>query len=297
MGKAVFIFTPSHMQQQYLEFVFDSIAKNITIPYQFCLFTDKVRSDFKSKHDVVIRTVSEVDHQKLKDLYYKEGRGDIPAFSAYAQLIMPRYFSEYKSFIYMEVDQIVRGDLAPLWFECNKSGAVLAAARFLDDDFATTTVESFNRVNPKAKCYNTGVLYVDIANWIVNGFEEKCFEELILQKKYLGKRLDFYAQGAINNALHYYILEIDAIYNLPGFGSVRGISEDVISKAKILHWTGPKKAWSKNGLYKDLYYFDESLRDNSDYKLTFPLVSSLKIKFKRMVRGILRFIRFHVGVR
>ncbi len=297
MEKAVFIFTPSHMQQQYLEYVFDSIAKHISIPYQFCLFTDKVRDNFKSKHDVIVKIVSDEDHDKLKALYFKEGRGDIPAFSAYAQLIMPRYFTEYTSFIYMEVDQIVRGDLKPLWASCEQSGSALAAAAFLDDDYVRTTVDSFNRVSPGAKCYNTGVLYVDTKQWLAMGFEEKCFKEVSLQKESYGKRLDYYAQGALNNALHSYIREIDQKYNLPGFGSVRGISSDVINEAKVLHWTGPRKAWAENGLYKDLYYSDEALRNEEDYTLSFPYLSLLKIKFKRTVRNIFRTVNLLVSAK
>lgn len=294
MDKAVFIFTPSHMQQQYLETVFDSIAKHISIPYQFCLFTDEVRDDFQSKHDVVIKTVSEGDHSRLKSMYFKEKRGDIPAFSAYAQLIMPRYFKEYESYIYMEVDQIVRGDLAPLWKLCLDSNAPLAAAPFLDQDFVRTTVDSLYRVDPRAKCYNTGVLFVNVDQWIDMQFEEKCFDELELQKETNGQRLDFYAQGALNNALHSYIHEIDLIYNMPGFGGVRGISAERISSAVVLHWTGSKKAWAKDGLYKDLYYSNAKLKNDSDYSA--PIFYSLKIKLIRTVRNLLRVVKFRTGL-
>lgn len=295
MTKAIFVFTPSHQQQQYLEFVFDSIAKYISIPYQFCLFTDKVMEGFESKYDVLIKTVDSADHMRLKEIFYKENRGDIPPFSAYAQLIMPRYFKEFKSFIYMEVDQIVKADLADLWKICESSSSPLAAVRFLDDDLQVTTVESFNRINPGAKCYNTGVLYINIEEWINRNFESLCFREVSMQKEQLGKRLDFYAQGAINNALHSYIMELGCEYNLPGFGSVRGIRNEEIQKAKVLHWTGPRKPWASNGLYKDLYFSNSSLKNDSDYKLTFPYLNLAKIRIKRFARNILWNIRLYMG--
>lgn len=288
MDKAVFVFTPSHAQHEHLEMILDSIARHMSIPYQFCLFTDRISDEFSSKHDLVVKIISEADLTKLEDLYYREGRADIPAFSAYAQFVLPRYFSEYNSFIYMEVDQIVRADLAPLWLECIKKESPLSAAAFLDDDYVSTTVDSFNRIHPKAKCFNTGVLYVDVDFWLSHNFESLCFNELVIQKKLYGKRLDFYAQGAINNALHEYICEFSWLYNVPGFGSVRGISLDVINSAKVLHWTGPLKPWKEDGLYKDLYFDDSRLKNDSDYVVRFAVLRDFKIRFKRFVRDMIR---------
>lgn len=288
MDKAIFIFTPSHKQQQYLEFVLDSIARYIKIPYQFCLFTDKLNENFSSKYDLDIKTITNNDLALLEKNYFSEKRSDIPAFSAYAQFLIPRYFSHYDAFIYMEVDQIVRGDLSLLWNECVKKSIPLAASIFLDDDFSITTVDSFEKINPGAKCFNTGVLYVDVNFWLKNDFENICLRELAIQKVSEGKRLDFYAQGAINNALHLYIYEIPWIYNTPGFGSVRGIPKRIIDNAIVLHWTGPLKPWTENGLYKDLYYFDDSLKNQNDYYVKFKMIKLIVFKLKRFIRPYLK---------
>lgn len=293
MNKAIFIFTPSHKQQQYLEYVFDSIAKHISIPYQFCLFTDKLHENFTSKYNIDIKIITKEDLSLLEQSYYPEKRSDIPAFSAYAQFLIPRYFSKYDAFIYMEVDQIVRGDLALLWKNCVKNNWPLAASAFLDDDFVKITVDSFNKINPGAKCFNTGVLYVDVKFWLKHDFENLCFKEIAIQKVSEGRRLDFFAQGAINNALHSFIYEIPWVYNTPGFGSVRGISKEIIQNAKILHWTGPKKPWNKDGLYKDLFYFDDTLKNINDYVVTLNGVKKVIFKLKRFFRNLIKdiFIR------
>jgi lipopolysaccharide biosynthesis glycosyltransferase len=292
MDRAVFIFTPSHKQQQYLEFVFDSIAKYISIPYQFCLFTDKLNENFTSKYNLEIKIITKEDLELLENNYYPEKRSDIPAFSAYAQFLLPRYFSNYDAFIYMEVDQIVRGDLANLWKDCVKNNYPLAASVFLDDDFTQTSVDSFNKIHPGAKCFNTGVLYVDVKFWIKHEFENRCLREIAIQKVSGGSRLDFYAQGAINNSLHLFIYEIPWVYNTPGFGSVRGISSNIIDSAIILHWTGPMKPWVQNGLYKDLFYFDDNLKNINDYVVTFRIQKLIFFKLKRLIRNILKKFQY-----
>lgn len=290
MNEAVFVFTPSYRQHIHLENVLDSIAKNISIPYKFCLFTDKLNEDFDSKYDVLIKLVEANDLADMEALYFKEGRADIPAFSAYAQFVLPRYFPEFENFIYMEVDQYVCKDVAPLWKECIDKKMILGASAFLDDDFVETTTTSFDKIHPGKKCFNTGVLFVNTKYWLENSFEKLCFAEAELQKKSNGKRLQFYAQGAIVNSLHNYITEFSWKYNTPCFGSVRGISPEIIDSAVVMHWTGPLKPWCESGLYKDIYFSDVSLKNPDDYYIRYAILNKMKIKFKRFVRFVLRKI-------
>lgn len=287
---AIFVFTPSHQQQQYLEHVLDSIVENLSIDCEFALFTDKVNKDFSSKHNINIREISDRDHDLLRSIYFKEGRADIPAFSAYAQFLIPDYFPEYEHFIYLEVDQIVKGDMAPLWKFCLDSKMKLGAAPFLDDDYKRTTVDSFYMLNGSARCYNTGVLFVNSEYWLKNNCRSRCIEECKLQALSGGKRLQYYAQGAINNALHMDISEIHRKYNSPGFGSVRGIRKHIIDSAVLLHWTGRRKPWSGDGLYKDLYFKGYATKLD-DYHVRFHWISLARIKLKRKFRDARRLIK------
>ena len=213
----------------------------------------------------MIKTINKEESKKMQKLYFREGRADIPAFSAYAPFVIPRYFSEFNHFIHMEVDQVARADLAPLWEYCVTNKLHLAAAPFLNHLLKRSTVNSFDSIHPGATCFNTGVLFVDTKNWIDNRFESLCFKELELQQESCGKRLDFYAQGAINNALHSSIHEISWPYNVQGIGSMQGIKKKLLDEAKVLHWTGTRKPWN-DGLYKDLYYDDVRLKNPKDYK-------------------------------
>ena len=283
MEKAIFIFTPSHQQQKYLERMLDSISENISIPHQFCLFTDELNIDFYSKYDILIKTINNEDLTKMQNAYFKENRGDIPAFSAYAQFVLPRYFSEFEKFIYLEVDQIVQGDIAPLWRYCINSGKPLSAVEFYGENLKPSTVKSFNNIHPGQRCFNTGVLFVDVLFWLEHDFEALCFKELELQQVQNGKRLDFYAQGAINNALHEYIQLLSIKYNYPCLGSVRGLPRKQLMSAILLHWTGPRKPWSSNGLYKDLYYKDKKYYNWKNYYSFDFLLNTYKVQIKKII--------------
>jgi lipopolysaccharide biosynthesis glycosyltransferase len=276
MQKINIIFTPSKEQQQHLENVLDSIVAHLSIPVQFFLFTDFLQDSFYSKYPIIIKTISNKDLEKCKKLFYKEKRGDIPPFSAYAQIFLPKYFPELDNFLYMEVDQTVRGDLAPLWIECVSKEYCLAASIFLDDYFLPKSIDSFQLLYPNAKMYNTGVFFVNTNKWKLNNFEMLCIEEIELQKTTNGKRFDFYAQGAINNALHKYINEVPWIYNTTGLGHLIGISNKIINNAIVLHWTGPHKPWTSNGLYKDLYYGNPELYNYKDYLDPNPIKTFIK---------------------
>lgn len=275
-----FIFTPGKNHQKYLEQLLDDISKHTSKSVNFCIFTDEIDKNFKSKYPVNIKLVSKKDKEELKSLYFKEGRSDIKPFNAYAQFLLPRYFSEYDSFLFMEVDQKVKGDLASLWKICKEKGVDLAASSYYNKFFEKWTYPSFNELFPGKTPFNTGVMYVNSKKWIFENFEEKLYNELYLQKKTNGKRFQFYAQGAINNALYQYIYELPIIFNTTGFGYVKGIKKKIIDDACVLHWTGPKKPWLDNGMYKDLYYEDENLLNKDDYNIKIITYIKMFIIFK-----------------
>ena len=46
---------------------------------------------------------------------------------------------------------------------------------------------------------------------------------------------------------------IDPRWNFTGLGWERKLSRDALSKAYILHWSGPRKPWLEEGLYKSYW--------------------------------------------
>ncbi|MEA5620672.1 glycosyltransferase [Cronbergia sp. UHCC 0137] len=252
---AVFVFSPGENHIRYLERVFDSIADTIRIDFKFCVFLPRTDIKVKSKYPICTKTISPEDIILCQDLYYQEGRADIPSFAAYAQLFLPKYFSEYSSFLFMEVDQIVRKDLAPLWQQCVNDDVKLGAVRSQGVDGSyLAPPDSFKKLHPDGCYHNMGVVYVNTNYWNQNDFFNKCIYELKLQKDSSGERLDFYAQGAMNNAIHQYVSDLDHKYNVTGLGYQENIQKEILEGAAILHWSGSRKPWHPDGMYKNFYY-------------------------------------------
>lgn len=231
----------------------------------FYLFTDKIIDKSKIPSGVKVKLISPEDQSSLDEVYYKEGRGDIPSFAAYAQFLLPRYFNELDHLLYLEVDQIVKGDLSSQYQKFVVENHVLSAVHFQDHKFRRAKIKSFKRQFKNQAYFNTGVLFMNVHKCLGIDFEKKCIHQAFKQISNAGMNYDYYAQGAINNAVGHYIYEIGKEYNLTGFGHLCGIPEDLIKQAIILHWTGPRKPWSKNGLYKDLYYQNREFKNSDDY--------------------------------
>jgi lipopolysaccharide biosynthesis glycosyltransferase len=78
--------------------------------------------------------------------------------------------------------------------------------------------------------------------------------ECKIQKDTQGNRFEFYAQGAMNNALHEYVIDLGFEYNVTGLGFKCDYDPSILNNAVILHWSGSRKPWHINGKYKELYY-------------------------------------------
>ena len=190
----------------------------------------------------------------------KEGRADIPPFGAYAQLMVPRYFSEFKKLLYLEVDQIVQKDLSSLWHHVYSEGIVLGAVRNLNGEtgeYIQPNDENFTSKYPGATYFNTGVFLFDTNYWESNSLEDLCLSYVAKQRDSLGNEYMYYAQGAINHALASTISSLKEKYNWTGLGYRDGIPSAFLNNASILHWNGPSKPWISGSNYQS-YYLESS---------------------------------------
>lgn len=282
--KAIFIFAPGDNHIQHLEPVFRSIAKHITTGYEFGVLLPDASCSVKSEFPVVTKVISESDLALCNQLYFQESRVDIPPFATYAQLLIPKYFSEYPKILFMEVDQIVKQDLAQLWQRFDSEDIKLGAVRSRNSDGSFgTPPKSFLRVAPEGHYFNMGVVLVDTAFWLEKDYTEKCFSECRKQKESNGARLEFYAQGAMNNALHEYVTGLDFKYNVTGLGYKTDHDPKILDDAVILHWSGSRKPWVLDGLYKRLYY--------PDYGRLSEFSDKGRLIFRSSVRGPRKFAR------
>gem|GEM_PF-3340242 len=253
--KAVFVFAPGKNHIKYLERVFQSIDRCITIKYELCVLLPENNYSFYSDYPVKIKVISKADLNLCNQIYFQETRKDIPAFATYAQIFIPKYFSEYKKILFMEVDQIVQKDLSYLWEKSILDDIKIGAVRSRDSNGnLLIPPESFRKIAPNGAYFNMGVVLIDTEFWVKNNFTEKCLNECKIQKDTPGNRFEFYAQGAMNNVLHEYVIDLGFEYNVTGLGFKCDYDPSILDNAVILHWSRSRKPWHINGLYKELYY-------------------------------------------
>lgn len=250
----VYAFAPGSNHIPYLEPIIKSILRNCKgATSHFCILLPCEQESIPVHANCTFKIISNDDLDLCKRLYFQEGRADIPPFAAYSQLMLPRYFQEYEKILFLEVDQIVQHDLSRLWEMIIREDVKLGAVRTLDGqtgDYIKTSDHYFIEDNPMASYYNTGVFLFDTEHWIANGLEARCLKYVKKQQQSEGQTYMFYAQGAINCALHDQITDLDPVFNWTGLGWRDGIPSHLLEKASILHWNGPSKPWLEDGKYK-----------------------------------------------
>ena len=254
----VYAFAPGLNHLPYLRPIINSIIRNCSeeSPH-FCILLPCKQARLAIDADCTFKIAHDSDVRLCSEMYYQEARADIPPFAAYAQLMIPRYFSEYHKILYIEVDQVVQKDLHFLWQTVYKNDVKLGAVPYFDGRtgqvFSEIDDEFFRAAKPKSKYFNTGVFLFDTDYWITNRIEEKCFEYVRKQKDSGGQVYRFYAQGAMNRALASEITSLDHAFNWAGLGYMHDIPPKLLDEATILHWNGGRKPWMEDGLYRSRY--------------------------------------------
>ncbi len=249
-NKLVIALTPGENHFCHIDHLVDSIVEKLTIDYHICIIAPRDGLSIRRKENVTIKTLSASDKKLFDEIYAKEKRADIGSF-VYMQLLVPEYFNEYDKIMFMEVDQHVQHDLKPLWNMVHDKDIKLGAVTVKN---SKEVPESFSKVFPNKKYYNTGIVIHDTKTWIKQGYKNLCIQECVKQKEEGGTRFRFYVQGAMNHALSDYLEEIDNEYNFMGLGNTPNIANEDLDNAVILHWNGKQKPWTEDGLYKDRYY-------------------------------------------
>jgi len=249
--KLVIALTPGENHFQYVDHLIDSIVSKLTIDYHVCLISPTPGLTINHNKDkVTVKDLRKEDKEYFEEIYAPESRGDIGSF-VYMQLLVPDYFDEYDKILFLEVDQYVQKDLAPMWREMHDQNVNLGAVPV---NIRKEIPPSFRKPFPNKHYYNTGVVVHDVAYWKQHNLRNLCFNECVKQKQEGGQRFRFYVQGAMNHALSDHFHPINHNYNFMGLGFYTDLQEQDLNNASILHWNGTRKPWADNGLYKNRYY-------------------------------------------
>jgi lipopolysaccharide biosynthesis glycosyltransferase len=190
----------------------------------------------------------EVDENKIHELPVPAG--NLLSSATYARLFLPELLpAHWERVIYLDVDTITLCPLNELW-DTNLNGMPLAAIQ----DFGVTKISSRGGVSKwremgldvNANYFNSGVLLLDIA---ALKREEVCKNAL----DYLNensKTVQWYDQEALNAAINGRFVVLDQAWNVMWYwfteAALQAEAHDVLSRAKIRHFSGAHKPWCQN---------------------------------------------------
>eukprot|EP00873_Tetraselmis_striata_P045268 jgi/Tetstr1/465532/TSEL_010201.t1 len=158
--------------------------------------------------------------------------------------------------IYLDADTIVKGDLGELWGARMKVGRAVMMARNCKKvlhrhyDFSSLLVKHFLK-DPGGCMYNTGVIVMDLRM-----MRQLSVGSRITLLYNSHRRAKLWLQGnqqpAFVMAVANHTQVLDGRWNTCGLGyTTPHLSPVELAAARILHWTGSRKPWLKEGHFKE----------------------------------------------
>jgi lipopolysaccharide biosynthesis glycosyltransferase len=165
--------------------------------------------------------------------------------ASYVRMLIARHSLAYDRVLYLDVDTVVVGDLAPL-LGLDLRGRAVAAVK----DFHTPVVSARDGLADwrslglpsDAPFFNSGVLLIDLERWREDDVERASIRHM---RRY--HRLDGNDQHALNAALAGRWRELSPMWNATRYwfkperrpGRFAGI----LWQARVVHYVGPHKPW------------------------------------------------------
>lgn len=171
--------------------------------------------------------------------------------ATYARLFLPDLLpQDWNRVIYLDVDTICRASLHELW-ETDLEGLSVGAVW----DNMIPFVSSYDGVQawkesglrPYTPYFNAGVLVIDLDAWRRHSISSAVVDYV---QSHLGN-LVLWDQEGLNAVLRGKFCHLDRSWNVMQFWArpeVRlGVDRDVVMNARIRHFNGPGKPWTKKG--------------------------------------------------
>ena len=178
----------------------------------------------------------------------------------FARFRLPDLLPEVSKVLYMDIDILVIGDIAKLFRShlCHNSRKSIAVAkreattlgRMLD--FGHPVIRRL-KLDQSSRVFNAGFMLINLEAWRYYS-TSKTIEQWIR----VNEEAHIYSHGTQPPLLLTFpspsmYETFDSSWNVDGLGW-RLLSVYELQRARILHWTGPRKPWQKNGRYKELWH-------------------------------------------
>lgn len=205
--------------------------------------------------------IKEFSPNQLLEDYIRAGQAFTYATSEsqvmnFSRFYLGEIYSGLGKVIYLDADLVVRADIADLFHLGSLEGHVLAAV-------PDGTFESWEEYTKKGSkhlrhiasdqlTFNAGVFVSDLSRWQEQDVLKKLEGWIKIHRQALE---DFYfgTQSIMNLAFYRDFQPLPPAWNVQPLGWHDDIPEETIRNGKILHWSGKKKPWLADGLYKDYW--------------------------------------------
>jgi lipopolysaccharide biosynthesis glycosyltransferase len=180
----------------------------------------------------------------------------------FARFYLPEIFPNIKFGLYLDVDMIVKSDLAPL-FKTELTSTIIASP--LNRDL----IDNYDQgLKLTKKGFNAGLLLIDFKGWRQLNVIQKI--EKVMRRQ---KQRPFFKNGTqsiLNIVFYKQCMDLDSKWNMTNLGYKHDLHPRRLEKAWILHWNGNHKPWLQTGMYKELWKPYQVPLPNFDYLQNHP---------------------------
>ena len=159
--------------------------------------------------------------------------------------------SKLNKILYIDADIIIKDNIIKLYHSCNINTSPFYAVK--TNSFKNMgDIYDLSSYNPNADYFNAGLYITSLKYWKENNLKFKAIELMKQHKKSKTGLFKLGTQPILNILFHDNFTKINEAWNTGGLG-YKKVDHNKIKNAKGLHWTGSKKPWKKDGLYKELW--------------------------------------------
>lgn len=185
--------------------------------------------------------------------------GNLASAANFARFYLDEVFPHLDLIAYIDVDTIMQGEVMDLWNHCSAgSGLVLQAVPRAQPTyghmFSERVSDMFKKrhgytFGPNDPTFNAGIFCLSLRQWESTHLRRDILYWMKLHKKY--KLWSFGTQPLMLISLYEKWGFLPKKWNFDGLGYRTGLSDTDLDAAGILHWSGGKKPWKSDGLYRD----------------------------------------------
>ncbi|EGT0622796.1 MULTISPECIES: glycosyltransferase family 8 protein [Citrobacter] len=260
-------------------------------------FTFHIIADYLDQEYIVLLTQLAEQYKTVIKLYHIDSeplvslpKTNIWPVSIYYRLLSFDYFSErLDRLLYLDADITCKGsleDLAALKFD-GEYGAVVVDVDSMQDKSA----ERLHNPEFKGNYFNSGVMYINLQQWLNSNLTKKFFE--LLSDESIVSRVKYPDQDILNIMfLHHAVLlprKYNSIYSLKSEFEIKNKNyyKSVINEETVfIHYTGVTKPWHEWADYSSAQFF-RTVYENSPWKNQPYQVAKQKHEYREEYKHLL----------